>query len=384
MPRLQTPPEAAGETQEQDALAGSDTAIGPEAGTESGGGAAGDARAGRRLRGTRPYDALHHHELIYLLDEIDDERSRARFREAVYISIIFWLLFCVFIVYGPKYLWHTPVIITAVPDQHRNTMTYLDTPPDLQRNLRRTKPAPHISEHSTEAQSPRPSAKVPEPRAGNPVPPAPRPQPQTAAPQPEAPQAAPAPAQQSQQQARNTSPLRTPAKSTPPLVDAPAPSPQRQPNFNNGASAGEAIQQAARSARENGSGGEVGDYGSTGRGSSGGAKVGTEVLSDTQGVDFGKYLARLLADVKRNWLPLIPEECRPPLNKQGITGVRFTIQPDGHISAMNLDYSTHDVAIDRAAWGSIRALGQAQPLPSAFHGPNLELRIEFRVNKDPQ
>ena len=379
MPPLQTPPDQTRGTQDPEAPAteGQRDAA-PDSSRGSG--------AGRgRLRNTRPYDSFHHHELIYLLDEIDDERARARFRESIYISVIFWLIFCLVIVYGPRYLWHSPVLISAVPRERQSTMTYLDTPPDLQKQIHRTKPAPHISERSTEAQSPKPSPRIPEARAGQPQPPAPRPQPapQHAAPQQTAPpQAAPQP---QQQQASSTPPTRTPARPTPPLVDAPAPSPQRQPDFNTGAgTAGEAIQQAARNARNSAGGGESGDYGNTGRGLNGGAKVGTQVLSDMQGVDFGKYLARLLADIKRNWLPLIPLECQPPLSKQGITGVRFTIQPDGRISAMNLDYSTHDQSIDRAAWGSIRALGQAQPLPKEFHGPNLELRIEFRVNKDPQ
>ena len=331
-------------------------------------------RAGLRAR----YQDLETHELITLLDEIDDERSRARFREAIYISLIVWLVFGWVLVYGPRYLWHAPVLISAVPDK-KQQMTYLDVPPDLQKQLR-NKPAPNMSTHSTEAQSPKPSPQAPQPRAGTPAPPAPKPQPQNRPQQ--QPPPTPQPQQQPppQQQARNTPP--TPTPPTPrnqPLADAPAPSPNKN-IFNTPQSARDQIQQAAKNARS----GEGGDYGSAGNRQQGGTKAGMEILSDTQGVDFAKYLQRLLADIRRGWLPLIPEECRPPLNKQGITGVRFAILPDGRIApgSMHLDYSTHDVAIDRAAWGSITGLGQAQPLPKEFHGPNLELRIEFRVNKD--
>jgi len=63
------------------------------------------------------------------------------------------------------------------------------------------------------------------------------------------------------------------------------------------------------------------------------------------------------------------------------TLIRFTILPDGRVSAMNLDGSTHDDAINKAAWGSINAVGQFPPLPKEFHGPNLELRIDFEVLK---
>ena len=48
---------------------------------------------------------------------------------------------------------------------------------------------------------------------------------------------------------------------------------------------------------------------------------------------------------------------------------------------MNLDGSTHDTAIDRAAWGAITSEGQFPPLPGSFHGPKLELRLDFFVNK---
>jgi TonB family protein len=139
----------------------------------------------------------------------------------------------------------------------------------------------------------------------------------------------------------------------------------------------QAAQQAARAH------GQGGDYGSDAPVSHGGLNTGVEVLSDTMGVDFGPYLRRILADIKRTWLPLIPEEARPPLNKQGETLIRFTILPDGRIAAMNLDGSSQDTAIDRAAWGGITGVGQFPPLPPNFKGPNLELRIDFLVNKTP-
>ena len=63
-------------------------------------------------------------------------------------------------------------------------------------------------------------------------------------------------------------------------------------------SAGSAIQQAAEAAaaRRAGGGGQEGDFGlNTG---THGRQVGNlEILSDTQGVDFGPYLQRILEDV---------------------------------------------------------------------------------------
>jgi TonB family protein len=166
------------------------------------------------------------------------------------------------------------------------------------------------------------------------------------------------------------------------MVDAPRPAPTR-PNFGNQSqSAGSAIQQATQQAAQNRGGG--GDYGANLPVEHQGLNTGVDVLSDTQGVNFDPYLKKIIREIYNTWLPLIPEEARPPLNKSGETLIRFTILPDGRIGGMVLDGSTHDDAINRAAWGSITGVGQFPPLPSEFHGPNLELRIHYLVNKNPE
>jgi outer membrane biosynthesis protein TonB len=113
------------------------------------------------------------------------------------------------------------------------------------------------------------------------------------------------------------------------------------------------------------------------------AAPGVDILSDTMGVDFNPYLQKIIREIYYTWLPLIPEEARPPLNKQGETQIRFTILPDGTIGGMTLESSSHDDAINRSSWGSITGVGKFPPLPKQFHGPNLELRIHYLVNKEP-
>lgn len=331
------------------------------------------------------YSELEQHELITLLDEVDDERSRARFREAIYISLIIWLVILAFLRYVPGYLLRQPRIV-EVPDQKQYTMTEL--PPDQLRKLIHPHPTNNLAQRNQQSQSPKPAPTQAMPKAGTP-PVAPRPEPK---PQQQQQAQAAAKAQQQAQQQQQQPQAKTQQQPPPPvqhpvqqpqLADAPPPHPSpSRPNFSSGSmSAGDQIREAARSAsRASGASTGGGDYG-TGPTRNGGS-TGTTILSDTQGVDFSRYLQRLLHDIKRNWDPLIPEECKPPLMKQGITGIRFTIGRDGTITGMNLDYSTHDNAINHSAWGAITSLGQAQPLPPEFHGPNLVLRIEFRVNKD--
>jgi TonB family protein len=111
--------------------------------------------------------------------------------------------------------------------------------------------------------------------------------------------------------------------------------------------------------------------------------TGVEILSDTGGVDFAPYLKQAVLMIKASWIHLIPEEARPPVNLQGETVIRFTIDRDGKLSAMHLDGSSQQTKLDRAAWGSITGIGQFPPLPKEFSGPNLELRIRFSVNRPP-
>jgi TonB family protein len=312
---------------------------------------------------TGRYGELEEHELIHLLDSLDDERAKARFRESIYISVIIYLAIVWFLFYGPRILFHQPRLISPVDvlKDREKQLTFLDTP----KNLSRLAPKPKVAEKNhaqpldqktlqqlqamRKTEAPAPASAQPAPAQAAPTPPAQPPPPPT-----------PQPTQQA-------------------LIEAPKPAPTR-PNFGNpNQSPGDAIRKAAQdAAHDHGSG----DYEpSAPGGGRQGMGAGYEILSDTQGVDFGPYIRRILSDIKRNWIPLIPEEARPPLNKQGETLIRFTISSDGHITAMNLDGSSQDTAIDRACWGGITGVGQFPPLPSQFKGPNLELRVDFFTNK---
>jgi outer membrane biosynthesis protein TonB len=312
---------------------------------------------------------MNEHELLHLLDSIEDERARSRFRESIYISLFIWIAIAWVVLYGPRYLWHAPKLVTPFDVLHQRELTQLNMPSMHAPPPSVPRPQPKVDnrtlEHLRSMEPPRPSpaetpkvAPAPAPAITNAAPPVPAP----VLPLPNAPQPTP--------------------KTTPPVVaEAPTPQPSAKPNFNTNGSAQSSINDAIRNAARNPGGG---GYGARGNGASPLNMGGAEILSDTQGVDFNPYLRRLLADIYRNWLPLIPEEARPPLSKQGETLVRFTILPDGRIGGMWLDGSTHDDAINRSAWGSITSEGQFPPLPSQFRGPNLELRIHYFVNKQPE
>jgi len=327
----------------------------------------GRVRAGR-------FGELDHSELVHLLDTLDDERSKARFRESVYISLFFWIAVVALLIFAPRIFPRHPefVLPSGLTEDKRTNLTI---PPDVQ----------HALDHAPrfKAAPKPPGIKWPEPPAqqqATPQPPAPQPAQQPPPPNQAAQPAAPAPPPVVQQ-----SPIQQPRpQQQAALPAAPTPSPAAHPDFGNpNTSARDMIQQATRAPRGSGEGGTIGGN-PNGPASQRGMAAGPQILSDTMGVDFNPYLNKIMREIYETWLPLIPEEARPPLNKQGETQIRFIINPDGTIGGMQMEDSTHDDAINRACWGSITGVNQFPPLPKQFHGPNLELRIRYFTNREPK
>jgi TonB family protein len=314
---------------------------------------------------TNRYGELEAHELIHLLDTIEDERARGRFRESIYISLFIWLAIAWVAFYGPRYLWHSPQLISPTLALQQQEMVRLNAP-ILPHHA--APPAPKMDKGTLEKlrtmEAKRPAPVAPQPATA----PATQPLPSSPAP------ALPKPAM----------PLPVSPRATTPVPEAPAPQPVTKPNFNTQGSASQEMQQAMQGSAHPGNGGGSVGIRSGGNGRTPDLGAGPEILSDTQGVNFQPYLARIMREIYEQWIPLIPEEARPPLRKQGVTQIRFTINPDGTIAAMHLDGSTHDDALNRAAWGSITGVGQFPPLPKEFHGPNLELRIHYLVNQQTE
>jgi len=325
-----------------------------------------------------------------LLVQLQDDLSRSRMREAFWISLIVHLLIVIA-------LWNSPILssilgrlfprsaIALSPNmalKNKDT-TFLALPPDAEKNTRAPK-TDKLSDKNRIAQSRRPHLDPKElrkildaSRAGAPGP--------GGAP---APKAAPAPAPP--EAAQNSGPSAAPpAAAQPPaqtsqMAKATPPAPPKV-NFGATMSARSAIENAARAAAANRGtygGGAGGDYG-LGHGRQPTDVVGNmDVLSDTMGVDFGPYLARVLQDVKTNWYNLIPEVARPPIMKRGKVSIEFAITKHGEVAGMRLVGPSGDVSLDRAAWGGITGSNPFPPLPNEYGGQYLALRFHFYYNPD--
>lgn len=341
-----------------------------------------------RLSRSSRYEDLSTHDLLTVIDDLENSRNWVSLREKLWIAIIIHLIVLWFLLYGPKYILHERVRVVNPAEQlekNKKDLTYLETPSDI-KPMKPTRPTPVISNKDHQAQSPHPTLdkKTLEQleamrRAG---PPAPKPGPkanQQPAPQPAPPQ--PQPAQQAQQQPRR------PAQPLPsnPKSEIEAPQPATKPGLklqNMPSTPGQEMQEMARNATHTGQFG--GDMGANAPSEHPGNQGAVDILSDTMGVDFGPYIQRVILDTKRAWYPIIPEEAQPPLLKQGRVGIRFKILPNGTVApgSMVLELPSGDVALDKAAWAAITYAGYP-PLPKHFKGPYLELRFYFLYNENP-
>ena len=322
----------------------------------------------------------------HLLIQLQDDLQRSRRREAAWISIIAHLLLFIALWNLPlieKTLgWHHIVVIPVSPLQDKN-VTFLPLPPDLQKVPH--KPNTNIaSDKDRIATSRHPELDPKELRKILATPPPGRPGPSgPSAAQPSPPPQAMAqnsPSIQPQQGGQQTQRPQFESNQNAQLQTPPQPK-NSFSKFAQGMSAGSAIQQAAEAAAERrgaGGGGQDGNFG-LGTGAHGRQYGAYDVLSDTQGVDFGPYLERVLQNVRENWYHLIPESAEM---KKGKLAIEFAITKDGQVADMRLVASSGDVALDRPAWGSITASNPFPPLPREFNGPYLSLRFRFYYNPD--
>lgn len=328
------------------------------------------------------------HDAPALLIQLQDDLSRSRMREAFWISVVVHLAIVILAVNSNRFenLLHRHAVLVVSPQDllRQKELTYLELPPDEQKIAKRPE-TNHISDKDRVATSRAPqldrnelkkildSARAGAPGPGGP----PAPQQQPASPAPEAAQNAPP-------QQEQPSPQPPPDQNQVARLQTP-PVGRPKPTFSTGAlSPGSAIEQAARAAISNrgGYGGEGGDYG-LGQGRQPAEAIGPlDVLSDTMGVDFGPYLARVLHDVRENWYRIIPESARAPIMKKGKVSIEFAILKDGQVAGLRIVGPSGDVALDRAAYGGITASQPFPPLPSEFGGQYLALRFHFYYNPE--
>ncbi|MGO8790583.1 MAG: TonB family protein [Terriglobia bacterium] len=336
-------------------------------------------------------------EINLLLDFSPDLELAAWRRRALFLTSAFLHIFLIlFVIFAPDLLRRGKLMmgipVTARPSSQ---ITTLFIPPDLLKSLREPPPEARPSDKNRRAQGKSPiidpkGLKMPYSRGNTPEPEISRgapPPPAAAAPSP--PGGPPAPPQQQQAPAGPKPEPETDAGLR--LEDV---TPQggggagkfRVPSMSPGQAIQQSMQEAAKGGYHPGQGGAGGGGGDSNMDFNNlHPNFSTEaptILSDTRGVDFGPYLARIVYIVRRNWLAVIPESAR--LGEKGRVGVVFEILKDGSVPQERMVASSGSDPLDRAAFNGIHASAPFPPLPAEFTGNHLVLQFIFLYNLAPQ
>ena len=107
-------------------------------------------------------------------------------------------------------------------------------------------------------------------------------------------------------------------------------------------------------------------------------QFGPEMTFDTKGVEFGPWIRRFVAQVKRSWL--IPSQ---PTSIKGHVVLTFNVHKDGTITDVDVRSSAGIDAFDDAAKAAIITPNQATPLPPEYPDEKAFFTVTFYYNEVP-
>jgi TonB family protein len=332
-----------------------------------------------------PTRSLDENVPLHLLLEVEAEAQRWRRRALFLLSVIFHMVLIGILVESPGILKRGRELLglTAEVQQPKPETLFLYLPPDLEKRLERPPKTNHLSDQNRVARGQSPvinpdALRMPYLRGNTPLPEIAGAQPKPPSmPTPPAPKPVPA----SPPAANPTPPASNPADHKLQLYDVARAQPQENPRLEL-PSPGQAIQQSLQAAAEGRASGRIPGAGdSTAQLNNLSSSFSTEgpiILSDTRGVDFGPYLARIIYIVRQNWYAVIPESAR--LGEKGRVALDFTIMKNGSVPDLVTSASSGSYALDEAARAGIRASLPFPPLPAEFTGDHLRLRFIFLYN----
>jgi TonB family protein len=112
----------------------------------------------------------------------------------------------------------------------------------------------------------------------------------------------------------------------------------------------------------------------------GGGQFGPEIQFDTKGVEFGPWVRRFIAQVKRNWLPMIPYSA---MMYKGHVVVTFNVHKDGSLTEVSVVGPCPVDAFNTAAFGALKASNPTEPLPREYPTDAAFFTVTFFYNEAP-
>jgi TonB family protein len=106
---------------------------------------------------------------------------------------------------------------------------------------------------------------------------------------------------------------------------------------------------------------------------------GSSIQFDTKGIDFGPWIRRFVALVKRNWI--IPQSA---MVDHGHVVLQFTVHRDGRITDLVVAKPALNPSFTRAALNAISSSNPVEPLPPDYPVPMISpFTVTFFYNEQP-
>jgi TonB family protein len=109
-----------------------------------------------------------------------------------------------------------------------------------------------------------------------------------------------------------------------------------------------------------------------------GGQFGPEIQFDTKGVEFGPWIRRFIAQVKRNWF--IPYAA---MSMKGHVVIQFNVHKDGSITDLQVVGASQVDAFNNAAFGALSGSNPTQPLPPEYPDSKAFFTVTFFYNETP-
>jgi TonB family protein len=107
-------------------------------------------------------------------------------------------------------------------------------------------------------------------------------------------------------------------------------------------------------------------------------RPGATIQFDTKGVEFGPWLRRFVAQVRRNWF--IPQAA---MVMSGHVVLQFNIHRDGSITDLVILQPSSIEAFNNAAYGAIVTSNPTAPLPPEYPSDRALFTVTFYYNEEP-
>jgi len=109
-----------------------------------------------------------------------------------------------------------------------------------------------------------------------------------------------------------------------------------------------------------------------------GGKYGPEIQFDSKGVEFGPWIRRFIAQVKRNWF--VPYSS---MSMRGHVVITFNVHKDGTISDLSVVGPSPIEPFNNAAFGALSGSNPTQPLPPEYPSDKAFFTVTFFYNESP-